>query len=60
MKLNKPSLPHDNQTRQNSLDNFESRSRYEDILVARDALTAAARSLLERIMNVDERHLCER
>ena len=59
MKLNKSSLPHDNQTRQNALDNFESRSRYEDILVARDA-TAAARSLLERIMNVDERHLCER
>jgi hypothetical protein len=48
--------PHDDQTaRQNALDNFESHSRYRDFLVARDALTAAARSLLERIMNVDER-----
>ena len=39
--------------RQNVFDNFQSNSRYRDFITARDALTAA-RSLLVRIMNVDE------
>jgi hypothetical protein len=37
-----------------AIDNFDSQSPSNELLDARNALTAAARSLLERIMNVDD------
>jgi hypothetical protein len=40
--------------RQAAIDNFKSKWEYKEFLVIRNRLTEAARSLLERIMNVDD------